>query len=764
MDEKKKRFKLPRKKRTTKRTFKGLKLSHLIILAILLVMVAGASTVGTVILAAMGGLPSLDNTDITDYNVTSYILDKDGTFVDKLSSGANYVAADYNDISPNMVKAVVSVEDKRFYNHHGVDPIRIAGAMVANIKAGGIVQGGSTITQQLAGMIMENRDEKTYKRKIQEAILAVRLENKYSKEEIITAYLNRCYYGIGLSGMSCYGIQAACNDILGKNAADLTPADAALMAGIIQNPTYWSPIANPENAKVRREQVLNAMLANGAIDQQEFDNDNASEIAVNTIVKQENHQTQPYNQSYIDYVIDEAMEILGFKENEENLLYTGGYLIHTSLDQGIQEYMYNYFNNDAYFPGSGVQGAMVVMKSNDSSVVGMIGGRHIEPNMRRSFNRATQSFRQPGSTFKPIFDYGPAFEDGQGTGTVYTDQPFQTNDGHVIRNADLRYHGPVTIRYALQQSLNTVAAQCIQDLGPEKGMEFARKCGISSLVDKTPDGKTDLTISAGLGGLTNGVSVLEMAGAYGAFAHEGVYTKPHAITKITDEDGNVIWQEKPESHRAMSKQTAYMMTDVLQSVVTRGIGVYGAIRDGRPTAGKTGTTDDVKDIWFCGYTPQYVGAVWMGYDQPAVMYSSSDIPAMAFSSIMTYVHQGLEVKSFDRPDGLTDVLIDSKSGKLATRSTPYQYRSMELYKSGTEPTTYSTNTYAEYYYNNKSETKKDEDKKDEKQNNQGNNTGNASNQPATNNGGNTQNAPPQNNPTEQPGNGGTDANTATNGG
>ncbi len=675
-----------------KQVVSSLKLSHFILLLLLLLVVVGISTVGTVILAATSGMPSLEDTDVTDYSVTSYIVDKDGVFVDQMVD-TNYVNVDSSEISDNMKNAVISLEDKRFYDHHGFDPIRIGGAMVANLRAGTIVQGGSTITQQLAGMVMENRDEKTYKRKIQEVVLAIRIENEYSKDEILTAYLNRCYFGIGLSGRACYGIEAAANDILGKHASELTVADSALLAGLIQNPTTWSPITVPDDAKYRREQALSAMLDNGVITQEQYDEANNSEIATASITVDNGNETQSYNQSYIDYVVEEAMSLLNVERDE---LYSGGYVIHTGLDQDLQSYMYDYFESDYPFPGSDVQAGMVVLNNDDSTIAGMIGGRHQDT--AGGYNNAWQAKRQPGSSFKPIFVYGPAFEEaGMGTGTVYNDQPY-TVGGHTIKNADLSQHGNVTIRYALEQSLNTVAAQVVNDIGPETGVEFAKNCGITSLVEESDDGVTDLTISAGLGGLTNGVSVLEMAGAYECFANEGIYTKPRAITQITDEEGNTIWEEEPESHRAMEETTAYMVTSCLQSVVTDGIGNAAQIYDGRPTAGKTGTTDDSKDFWFCGYTPQYTGALWIGYDTPTPMYGTSDYAASIWGNVMSHLHSGLDFEYFEEPDGLTEVTIDSKSGLLATRSTPYAYRSTELYKSGTEPTTYSTNTYASYQY------------------------------------------------------------------
>lgn len=682
-----------KKKKSTfegvKKALSNLKLSHFILLVLLLLVVVGASTVGTVILAATSDMSSLENNDITDFDVTSYIVDKDGTFVEKMLPNTNYVSVEYNEISDNMLNAVTSIEDRRFFDHHGVDPIRIAGAVVANLRAGETVQGGSTITQQLAGLAMLDRNEKTYKRKIQEAILALRIERQYSKNEILTAYLNRCYFGVGLSGKACYGIEAAANDILGKHASDLTVADAALLAGIIQNPGYWSPVIDEDNAYQRREQVLNAMKENGVISSDEYEQYNAEPIVTATITEVDDNVNQSYNQSYVDYVVEEAMQALDL--DDPNQLYSGGYIIQTGLNQDLQAYMYDYFNSDYNFPGGAgegdLQGAMVVLNNEDGSIAGMIGERHPEEGQARTYNRATQATRQPGSTFKPIFVYGPAFEEGMSPGTVFLDAPY-TVDGHTIKNVDLKYHGNVTIRYALNQSLNTVAARCLEQIGPEKGFEFAKKCGISTLEEGDENGVTDKTISAGLGGLTNGVTPLEMAAAYETFANGGIYTAPHAITKITNEEGDVIWEEEPESHRAMEETTAYLVTSCLQSVVTQGIGTAGQIYDGRVTCGKTGTTDYSKDLWFCGYTPQYTASVWLGYDTPAPIYSTSDSAAMVFANIMSYAHQGLDFEDFEVPEGLTEVTISRGSGLLATQSTPNNQRESEIYEEGKEPNIY----------------------------------------------------------------------------
>ncbi len=698
---------------------KRFKWSHLLILLFLLVCVVGVTTVATVIMAAMSSMPDIEDMDITSYNVTSYIVDKDGEFVDKLSANNNHIQIKYKDISPNMIKSVVAIEDQRFYKHHGIDPIRIGGAFIANLKAGHIVQGGSTITQQLAGMALNKRDEKSYSRKIQEAVLALRIERQYSKEEIITAYLNRVYLGIGNSGMNCYGVEAAANDFFGKHASELSVAEASMIAGIIQNPAGHSPINNPDNALARRGQVLQALLKHKYITEEDYQKASNAPLDLSTISVTPETETQTYNQSYIDAVISTAAQKLGL-EKDINQLYTGGYIIHTRLDQDLQKYMYDYFNSDYNFPGGAsnetLQAAMVVMDATSGGVRAMVGGRHLDENQSRGWNYATQSTRQPGSAFKPIFVYAPAFEKGYGTGSAFKDAPFRSDSGHEIKNADLQYHGDVTIRKAISESYNTVAARVLQEIGIKDSLKFAKNIGISTLVEKGE--VNDETLSAGLGGLTKGVSVMEMAGAYGSFADGGVYTEPNLITKITDEKGRVIWEEKAERHKAMSPQTAYMITSCLQSVVYEGIGGGAALGDGRTVVGKTGTTDYSKDFWFAGYTPQLVGVVWMGFDTPAPIYGTSTNAAVVFGNIMTYAHRNLPVENFTKPDGLVEVLVDTKTGKLATRSTPYAFRHMELYASGTEPTTYSSANYANYYRQQQQQQQQNQQAQQQEQQNQ----------------------------------------------
>ena len=314
------------KKTKTSQKKKKIRWSHLVLLVLMLLGIVGASAVGTVILAAMSSMPDLDDAHIGDYDIPSKIYDKNGDIIQELSLGNNYSPVKTNEMSQLIRNAVISVADKRFHDHHGIDPIRITGAMISNLKAGGVVQGGSTITQQLAGVAMNSRDEKTYKRKIQEAITAIKIDKRYSKADILTMYLNRCYFGIGLSGRSCYGVEAASNDYFGKHATDLTLDEAALRAGMIQNPGKWAPLVSVDNAKERRGIVLKAMLDNGVISQEEYTNANAAEIHVSTIL--ETTEKKILNDtaiSYTDYTIYEAMRVRGLKSDAD--LYTGGYQI-----------------------------------------------------------------------------------------------------------------------------------------------------------------------------------------------------------------------------------------------------------------------------------------------------------------------------------------------------------------------------------------------------------------------------------------------------
>ncbi|MBE6113137.1 MAG: penicillin-binding protein 1A, partial [Peptococcaceae bacterium] len=476
-----------------------------ILLAVFVVCaIIGCGVVAGVVFSVAKDTPDLNSIDLDSYSVTTTILDKDDNPVGNLHAGENRVPVDFDEISPNAVNALVAIEDQRFYTHNGVDPIRIGGAMIANIKAGGIVQGGSTITQQLTGLVFLDRTEKSYTRKLKEAILSMEVEKEYSKDEIITHYLNRAYFGGG-----AYGIEAAAEYFFAKHASELTVPEAAMLAGCIQNPSKWSPIGFPENALKRRNLVLDQMAECEFITKEEAEQYKATEIQLSEVrvTAKENNGATPY-QSFINHVIEEALVALELEDNDK-ALYTGGYIIHTTMDPAVQRRMEEVFNNDANFPNASIQAAMVVTDPETGEVRGIMGGRHQEA--ARELNRATQSFRQPGSSFKPIAVYAPAFEAGYGPGTVVDDYP-KDYSGHVFQNSNRTYSGLTTIRKGIVSSLNVVAVKTMEMTGIDECYKFAKKLGFSKMTDN------DRNLSTALGGLTTGVSPLELAGAYGTFA------------------------------------------------------------------------------------------------------------------------------------------------------------------------------------------------------------------------------------------------------
>ena len=649
-----------------------------ILFAVFLVCaIIGCGVVAGVVFSVAKDTPDLNSIDLDSYSVTTSILDKDGNSMGNLHAGENRVPVDFDEISPNAVNALVAIEDQRFYTHNGVDPIRIGGAMIANIKAGGIVQGGSTITQQLTGLVFLDRTEKSYTRKLKEAILSMEVEKEYSKDEIITHYLNRAYFGGG-----AYGIEAAAEYFFAKHASELTVPEAAMLAGCIQNPSKWSPIGFPENALKRRNLVLDQMAECEFITKEEAEQYKATEIQLSEVrvTAKENNGATPY-QSFINHVIEEALVALELEDNDK-ALYTGGYIIHTTMDPAVQRRMEEVFNNDANFPNASIQAAMVVTDPETGEVRGIMGGRHQEA--ARELNRATQSFRQPGSSFKPIAVYAPAFEAGYGPGTVVDDYP-KDYSGHVFQNSNRTYSGLTTIRKGIVSSLNVVAVKTMEMTGIDECYKFAKKLGFSKMTDN------DRNLSTALGGLTTGVSPLELAGAYGTFANNGVYIEPYAITKITDQNGKVLWEHDTKKEPVMSEQSAYLLTSCLTDAATSGTGSRAKV-NGHQTAGKTGTTSDNKDAWFAGYTKHYVGVVWIGYDTPKKLGNNAfggTLSAPIFSKVMNTIHQGLPAENFKAPSGITTVTIDTKSGMLASELTPAEYVKNEMFNVKHVPKSYS---------------------------------------------------------------------------
>ncbi|MGE4284367.1 MAG: transglycosylase domain-containing protein, partial [Clostridia bacterium] len=632
----------------------------------------------------------------------------------------NRVWVSINDIPENIKNAFIAIEDERFKEHFGVDIKRTIGATFNYIFKGSSSYGGSTITQQLIKGLSGD-DDVSPKRKVQEMWRAYNLEKRYSKDQILELYLNTIYLSQGTNG-----VQAAANTYFGKDVGQLTLAESASIAGITQFPTKYDPFQNPENNKQKQELVLKKMQELGYINQEEHDN------AVNETLnfKRGAQQEQTSKQSYfVDQVISDVLNDLQKEKGlskaiASKMLYTGGLKIYATIDPNVQNAMDKVFKDSEIIPQFAPirkydektkkyinvdiqpEASMLVMDPFTGQVKGIVGGRG-EKTAKRTLNRATQTVRQPGSSIKPIGVYAPALEYGIVTpATIFDDVPTTFNPGTMIEWTPKNYYtnpsywGLSTVRRGIEQSMNIVAAQVLEKVGIDNSFKFlTQNLGITSLVDKQKraDGKvyTDkLLNSLSLGGLTDGISVLEMTAAYAPFANKGIYTTPYTYTKVLDHEGKVILEKKKTSNIAMSEQTAYLMTKMLEGVLIDGTARYAKMSNGMPATGKTGTTSDDKDRWFAGYTPYYVGATWFGYDDPALIKVPASLggknPAtVLWHAVMNEINKDLKVKEFLQPSGIVQaqVCIDSgqKPTELCYRDPRGSRVRTEYFKKGTEP-------------------------------------------------------------------------------
>ena len=512
-------------------------------------------------------------------------------------------------ISPNMINALVSTEDKRFYDHHGFDPMGFLRATFGLLlNRGRVTGGGSTITQQLAKNAFLTQDQ-TFLRKAKELFLSFELEKKYSKDQILEMYLNNAYFGNG-----AYGIENASLRYFGKSAKDLTISEAAVLTGSLKAPNVYNPIDDMEATVKRRATVLQLMVTNGKITQEEADKAGAEVITVQDAYVANSRYKYPY---YFDAVINEITNNYGISEEE---LLNKGYKIYTGLDQKMQADMEETFSNSWLFPkasdGTIAQAASVAMDPQNGDVLATVGGRTNEKHTFRGFNRATQPQAQPGSTFKPLAVYTSALEEGYQPNSVLVDEKRSYgSDKYTPENWNKQYQGTVTMTEALNQSWNAPAVWLLDKIGLKKGIEKVHQFGI-----ETDPGDEYLGIA--LGGLTKGVSPIQMASAYTAFANKGVRTKPRFVTKIVDANGKVIVDNTAvKDNRVTTEEVAKKMTSMLLTVYGQeGLGAPFS-PSGKIIAGKTGTTEALnnengsRDQWMIGYTPDVVVATWMGYDQ-----------------------------------------------------------------------------------------------------------------------------------------------------
>ncbi len=652
------------------------------------VLIAGGITAAFVFSAIKEVLPALADLEPKP-SQTSFVYDKDGRIWTELHATENRVLVEIETLPKHVREAILAAEDCRFYEHIGVDVRAILRAFTTNLFGDGdTVQGGSTITQQLAKKAFLT-DTRSYKRKIQDATAAIMLERKYTKNEILEMYLNQVPFGRG-----AYGIEAGARTFFGKPASELTVPEAAMMAGLLKGPSYYDPTDRPDNALARRNTVLEQMAEYGYITLAECEEYKQAPINARSIEQ----DIVTSGGWYMDYVLKQLLSRYPAEE-----VYGGGLKIYTAYSPEDQEAAEKAIATvlDKEFPYEGtdsVQAASIVMDAKTGHLLAVVGGRSREGSL--GWNRAIDAKRQPGSSFKPIAVYVPALEEGLGPGTVIDDAPVTftdpiTREQFSPRNYTGTTQGLVTIRLGVRESLNIVAAKVQDIIGLEKSLEMSERLGITSLVkEHTPDGRSDLTRSLALGGLTYGASPLDMAVAFGAIANRGIKVQPISILRVEDSNGNVLEEHKPKMELVISEETAYLMTSMLQGAVKEQYGTGRAADIGKPCAGKTGTTSDWKDAWFCGYTPNTVGVVWMGFDQEKTMekwrVTGGTYPARIWREMMTKITAKHAPENFVRPPSIITSPICKKSGLLPGPLCPEEDIIDEMFVKEREPNSQCT--------------------------------------------------------------------------
>ncbi len=666
------------------------------------ILVLGILFVLTAAVVAGATLGFIDNsTDLIaqEYNldftsVVYYIDEETGQPVEleRLYAEQNRVWVDLENTPKNLKYAFIAIEDERFETHHGVDWKRTFGATLNFIFKGNRSYGGSTITQQLIKNITGD-DKRSPIRKIQEMVRALNLERKMSKDQIIEMYMNTIFLGEG-----CHGVQTAANVYFSKDVSKLSLAECASIAGITQYPSKYDPLINFDEHKKKQEVVLGKMLELGFISQEEYEEaKNETLKLVKGTAKTEGSKIQSY---YIDQIILDVMNDLMTRNRMSEsaatkAIFKGGLKIYANIDPKVQEAMETVFTNEKNFPGSGKnkpQSAMVVIDPYTGFVKGIVGGRGEKPG-NRVLNRATQSLRQPGSSIKPLSVFAPAIEQGLVTPATIVDDTKLTIGDWSPKNSDNTFMGPITVRVALEKSRNIPAVRILDKLTVDRSFDFlSNNLGITTLVshEKRDDGKTysDKYLSSlGLGGLTDGVSIMEMTAAYAPFVNHGIYTKPTTYTKVIDSSGRVILENKTATKHAMSETTAYTMSQMLSGVIRYGTGTQAKLANGVFAGGKTGTTSDDIDRWFAGFTPNYVGVVWFGYDIPKKMTGLGNPCVSIWKKVMDSIHKDVEVKKLEQPQNMIERTICQYSGKIATGSCGSNVRT-EYFKSGTQPNSF----------------------------------------------------------------------------
>ena len=657
------------------------RLKHAAALALAVLLASALGALTGAVAALVRGAPGLDELRF-DARMTTFVLDRKGRVIRRLFV-EHRIPISIDQIPRVLQEAVIAAEDANFEKHRGFDVLAILRAAWVDLRAGSVVQGGSTITQQLAKNLFLTH-ERTLARKLKEVVWAVQLERHYSKEEILEAYLNQIYFGEG-----AYGVEAAAQTYFGKHARDLTLPEAALLAGLIRNPTGYNPYRYPERARARRNHVLDRMAEVGFISSRRAQE--AKQQPLGVVARVRSREQARY---YVDYVVQQLVERYG-----REMVYTGGLRVYTTLDlemqrvaeQVVQRALQRLVMKTDEQGISQPQVALVALDPHNGDILAMVGGRG-EPN--DFYNRAVLAARQPGSAIKP-FVWAAAMDAGWTPASILVDQPreYVLPSGAVWspENYDRQFKGPMTLREALEQSRNLVAVQLLERVGPATVIRYARQMGISTLVDRGDP--NDVNLALALGGLTRGVRPLEMAAAYAVFASGGIYSRPRALVRVEDSQGRVLDRFAPQQRVVLSEVTAYLVTDMLRGVIESPLGTGRRARIvGRPAAGKTGTTQNQTDVWFVGYTPDLVAAVWIGNDDPEPLQWGGNVLTSGFAAQLwgEFVQQALQrvpPSDFPQPQGVVRLPVDVRTGLRVDSGCglpPGEVRE-EVFRAGTEP-------------------------------------------------------------------------------
>lgn len=735
----------PTNENAGKKKSKKMNILKTVLLAFIIISFIGGGAVAGIVLSIVRSAEPIDATNIYELlDESSFILDSQGQVIEKIQGEGLRVIIGFDDMPEHLKEAFVAIEDERFWTHNGIDIQRIFGAALTNIRTGSR-QGASTINQQLAKLVFLSL-EQTWTRKIKDAYYGILINRQLTKEQILEAYLNTINLGSG-----AYGVQAASQVYFSKDVSELTTAEAALLAGIARNPSRYSPMRTLKKEDVKPEHfvlddtdsvytivynesftnrlktVLSVMKRLGYIDEAEYQEALAQDIK--TSLKPNRFASQQISSYFGDLVkkdVVEALEQEGYTKDEaREMLLSGGLRIYSTMDVRIQRIVEEEYENPANFPGTlknpdgtlkrdsegniQPQSAMVVIDPATGHIKALVGGRMTSG--QKIYNRALAT-RPPGSAIKPIAVYTAALDRGMTAATVIDDIPVYFNRSTPTTPWPSNWYrdkflGLITMREAIQLSSNVGAVVFANMLGVDERssfltmFEYMEKMGISTVVKSSnpvidADGKkySDETFSTALGGMTRGVTPLELTASYGVLANQGVYNKPITFTKIYDRHGNLIYENKQVVNRVVTPQVSYVMTDMLKSVVSGGTATRAKLDASNsriPVAGKTGTTTAQKDAWFVGYTPYYTATVWIGNDVRDSLVDGSTMATRLWQKVMVRVHEGYSPKDFETPDNLVYVSVCTESGKLATELCALDPRNTvrtEVFIRGTEPKEY----------------------------------------------------------------------------